>query len=700
MKKIANYLIALAVAAFTFTSCEDVPSPFGTVVQPDSGEEVVIEPTGNGTEADPYNVAAVLEYISGLGVGVQSDKEFYVKGIISEVKEVQTTGTYGNATYWISDDADGKANKFYIYRGYGLGGKKFTEGATPVQAGDNVVIKSKVMNYNGTYETVQNNCIIVELNGTKDSGGGGDTPTSDLGTKDAPITVAKALETINKLADGGETGEAYVKGTISKVQSYNSQYKSITYYISDDGKETNELQVYSGKGLNGADFAAKEDLAAGDVVVIKGKLKKYVKDGTVTPEINQSSEIISLTKGSGGGGGGEGEAKGTGTANDPFNIAAAIAKCKEIGNTVSTEKYYVKGIVVKGGTASGGYGNLTFDMGDTSSATDLFKAYQVAGSDGEALPDGYKVNQGDEVVVYGPIYNYNDKTPETAGKSAAYIVTINGKKTNDGGGSAEDKGTEKNPFNIAEAIAKCKEIGNTVSTEKYYVKGTVVKGGTASGGYGNLTFDMGDTSDATDLFKAYQVAGSDGEALPDGYKVNQGDVVVVYGPIYNYNNKTPETAGKSAAHIVTINGKKTNAGGGGGGGDTPSGDAGSESNPYSVSAAIAKAEQTGVYVKAYIVGWVDGQVLSEGAKFNSDATVKTNILIAESASVTDVTKCMPVQLPSGNVRTGVNLQDNSGNYKKEVLLYGDIAKYFGTPGLKNTSYAKIGSTEIGTKPSK
>ena len=700
MKKIANYLIALAVAAFTFTSCEDVPSPFGTVVQPDSGEEVVIEPTGNGTEADPYNVAAVLEYISGLGVGVQSDKEFYVKGIISEVKEVQTTGTYGNATYWISDDADGKANKFYIYRGYGLGGKKFTEGATPVQAGDNVVIKSKVMNYNGTYETVQNNCIIVELNGTKDSGGGGDTPTSDLGTKDAPITVAKALETINKLADGGETGEAYVKGTISKVQSYNSQYKSITYYISDDGKETNELQVYSGKGLNGADFAAKEDLAAGDVVVIKGKLKKYVKDGTVTPEINQSSEIISLTKGSGGGGGGEGEAKGTGTANDPFNIAAAIAKCKEIGNTVSTEKYYVKGIVVKGGTASGGYGNLTFDMGDTSSATDLFKAYQVAGSDGEALPDGYKVNQGDEVVVYGPIYNYNDKTPETAGKSAAYIVTINGKKTNDGGGSAEDKGTEKNPFNIAEAIAKGKEIGNTVSTEKYYVKGTVVKGGTASGGYGNLTFDMGDTSDATDLFKAYQVAGSDGEALPDGYKVNQGDVVVVYGPIYNYNNKTPETAGKSAAHIVTINGKKTNAGGGGGGGDTPSGDAGSESNPYSVSAAIAKAEQTGVYVKAYIVGWVDGQVLSEGAKFNSDATVKTNILIAESASVTDVTKCMPVQLPSGNVRTGVNLQDNSGNYKKEVLLYGDIAKYFGTPGLKNTSYAKIGSTEIGTKPSK
>ena len=76
------------------------------------------------------------------------------------------------------------------------------------------------------------------------------------------------------------------------MTSYNSTYKSITYYISDDGKTTNELQVYSGKGQNGADFAAKEDLSVGDQVVIKGKLKKYVKNGKVTPEINQSSEIV------------------------------------------------------------------------------------------------------------------------------------------------------------------------------------------------------------------------------------------------------------------------------------------------------------------------------------------------------------------------------------------------------------------------
>ncbi|MBO5628286.1 MAG: hypothetical protein J5965_04320, partial [Aeriscardovia sp.] len=168
-------------------------------------------------------------------------------------------------------------------------------------------LKKYVKNGNVTPEINQSSEIVTIV---KASGGGSD---SGLGTKDAPLTVVKALEIINALADGGETADAYVKGTISQVTSYNSTYKSITYYISDDGKTTNELQVYSGKGLNGAEFAAKEDLSVGDQVVIKGKLKKYVKNGKVTPEINQSSEIVTITKASGGGnaGGGSVSAKAT-----------------------------------------------------------------------------------------------------------------------------------------------------------------------------------------------------------------------------------------------------------------------------------------------------------------------------------------------------------------------------------------------------
>ena len=560
MKRIANYLIALAVAAFTFTSCADVPSPFGDIVKPDSGDVVVIEPSGTGTEADPYNVAAALELVTNMAAGVQSDKQVYIKGYVTEISDIDISGNFGNATYYISDNTDGTANRFYIYRGYGLGGKKFNEGATPIKVGDLIIIKSKVVNYQGnTPETVANDCSIVELNGTKADG---TTPATTLGTKDAPLTVAQALETINALADNGTTAQdAYVTGKITKIKTADTdiaKYKNIDYIISDG---TNELTVFRGKNVDNTDFTEAGQINVGDEVVVIGKLTKFVKDGNTTPEVAQGNYIVKLTKGSSGG---DSNAKGTGTQADPFNIAAAIAKCKEVGETASTEKYYIKGIVVKGGKVSGGYGNVSFDMGDTKDATDLFKAYQVAGTDGEKLADGYEVKAGDEVVIYGPVVNYKGNTPETPGKSAAQIVTINGKKTNEGSSSAND-GSQGKPFNIAEAIAKCKEVGETASTEKYYIKGIVVKGGKVSGGYGNVSFDMGDTKDATDLFKAYQVAGTDGEKLADGYEVKAGDEVVIYGPVVNYKGNTPETPGKSAAQIVTINGKKTSEGGSSGG---------------------------------------------------------------------------------------------------------------------------------------
>ena len=73
----------------------------------------------------------------------------------------------------------------------------------------------------------------------------------------------------------GTIAEAFVKGKISQIDSYSSQYKSITYWISDDGGTTTQLEVYSGKGLNGADFTAKENLTVGQTVTVKGKLKKY-----------------------------------------------------------------------------------------------------------------------------------------------------------------------------------------------------------------------------------------------------------------------------------------------------------------------------------------------------------------------------------------------------------------------------------------
>ena len=297
-----------------------------------------------------------------------------------------------------------------------------------------------------------------------------------------------------------------------------------------------------------------------------------------------------------GGGGGISGGTGTGQVDDPYNIAAAIAKCKEIGGTESTEKYYVKGIVVTAGTADETYGNVSFDLADdvnTTSASSKFKAFQVLGSDAKKLPAGYAVNKGDEVIVYGPMYNYNGKTPETAGKGAAYIYSINGKKT-DGSDvtppvpSEEPKGTgtKDDPFNIAAAIKKCQEIGQTESSEKYYVKGLAAADASPDATYGNASIDMIDKEGSTDVFKAFQVLGTDGKKMPKTYTIAKGSEVVVYGPIYNYKGNTPETAGKGAAYIVTVNGQPTETEGGGSSDPGEAKGSGTLADPYNIAAII------------------------------------------------------------------------------------------------------------------
>lgn len=116
---------------------------------------------------------------------------------------------------------------------------------------------------------------------------------SETFTKVTPITVAQALTAINALDDGGTIPNQCVSGKVSQVDSYNSTYKSITYWISDDGSTTSQLEVYGGLGLNGAKFTAMTDLNVGDQVVVYGTLKKYVSNSNTTPEFTQNSQLLS-----------------------------------------------------------------------------------------------------------------------------------------------------------------------------------------------------------------------------------------------------------------------------------------------------------------------------------------------------------------------------------------------------------------------
>ena len=129
---------------------------------------------------------------------------------------------------------------------------------------------------------------------------------------------------------------------------------------------------------------------------------------------------------------------------------------------------------------------------------------------------------------------------------------------------------------------------------------------------------------------------------------------------------------------------------------------GTETNPYGVPSAMANQDGTSKWVQGYIVGYI--KTTGEQNEWIFSATGcdnKTNLILAASATETDKSKCLNVQLPSGAVRNGLNLVDNPTVLGKEVLMYGTLELYFPpAAGLKNVSYAKLieSGTEFGTKP--
>ena len=131
--------------------------------------------TGDGTLEKPYTVADALAIINAKS---NTSDKVYIKGKISAIG-IEKNGaltdlpgnSYGNATYFISDDGT-TATQLEVFRGYGLGGKKFTS-ADDIKVGDDVIILGVLKLYNTTPE-VDSGSSIVELNGQKAEDNGGD----------------------------------------------------------------------------------------------------------------------------------------------------------------------------------------------------------------------------------------------------------------------------------------------------------------------------------------------------------------------------------------------------------------------------------------------------------------------------------------------------------------------------------------------
>lgn len=378
------------------------------------------------------------------------------------------------------------------------------------------------------------------------------------GTQDDPFTVAGVIAYVNELGkDVTSPSQVYVKGKVATItEEFSAQYGNGTFTISDDGTAAEVFTCYRIFYLGNRKWTSKDaQIEVGNDVVVCGNVVNYKGN---TPETSQGTGFLyslnGKTEGTGGGGGGQsGTAKGTGTEADPFNVAAAIAKAVETGQTATADSYYIKGKVKEVTEQfAAQYGNATFTMVDEGYDA-VFTAYRVLYFDNAKWTDGGKtLAANDEVVVCAKIINFKGNTPETSG---GYVYSINGEKGSGSGGGGGGGSDVKDPktVTVAEFIAASES-----KDQPYKLTGKVSN--ITSTVYGN--FDLVDATGSVYVYgltKTNLGYGASNDKSFGSLGVNEGDEITIIGFRGSYNDKV------EVMYAYLVSGGSGNGGGGGGG---------------------------------------------------------------------------------------------------------------------------------------
>jgi len=230
------------------------------------------------------------------------------------------------------------------------------------------------------------------------------------GTQWNPFTVTEALAFTESLGQGHTSGDNvyYVKGIVSYAGSVSSNKQ--TFYISDNGEESNELRIYQGKYLNQTDFTSSNKLEIGDEIVAVGQLEYYSYNGDTSMDMNdgyltyfkrrlmpnlafggESEKTVTLTKGE--------ElpevafTKAEGISNSDITFTASYSAVASVSNT---------GVITLGGSTGTSVITATFTKNDDYNAGKAICTITVnpAGVTPEPSASGYyvKVTSTNELI--------------------------------------------------------------------------------------------------------------------------------------------------------------------------------------------------------------------------------------------------------------------------------------------------------------
>ena len=379
---------------------------------------------------------------------------------------------YGNETLTLRVPLEGgKYQDVLCYR-------IFT-GAKNIEAGDYVTIRGSLMKYKGAVQF----------------GSGSFT------TKYDPTTLAEALVEASKLKNGQYLSyNESVTGTVKINTAYSSQYKNITFTVTD--AEGNQVYCYRVKGIN------LDMLKNGDIVTVSGKLTAYNKKAQF-----DSTATVYFERGL------------------PKDLKGQLeAAAKLANNTYLPMESTVTGTVKINTAYSSQYKNITFTVTDAEG--NQVYCYRVKGEGMDTLKNG------DTVIVTGNLTAYNGKAQFD---SKAKVTVVKDPVTPP---VTPEQPQQPFPATLAEQIEAAKKL-----TDGSYLNGTSTITGTVdeikepyTDQYKNITFFV-TNSDGIRL-RVQRVKGFTGiETLA------VGDTVTVSGPLLNYGG-TAQFDFKSTVTVV------------------------------------------------------------------------------------------------------------------------------------------------------
>lgn len=274
-----NDVTAPRSGAINFTAKKGKSTSESTVTINQDGQ-----PLQGGTLEKPFTIAEAIEAAQALASGTETSQEYYIKGKFARWnKDADAFGanSYGNASFWLSDDGESTQDKTKEFEGYRIkwfGDVAWVQGNANLCKGDVIVLKVTLKNYNGTSENGKVGSLI-SVNGLT-------TDAEGLGNVDYPLTVTGAIAYCQTLESGSETEDYYyVAGKFARWNKDNgadelAQYGNGTFWLSQDGQayndKTKEFEGYRINWYGNKKWVAGNAVpAAGDDMVLHCTLKNY-----------------------------------------------------------------------------------------------------------------------------------------------------------------------------------------------------------------------------------------------------------------------------------------------------------------------------------------------------------------------------------------------------------------------------------------